>query len=402
MLASLTALMLADQNAHRNAPAEEFRGVWIATVDNIDWPSKRGLSTADQRQELRSILHSAAALHLNAVLFQVRPAADTFYPSKLEPWSEYLSGVQGVGPNPRWDPLDFAIRESHALGLELHAWINPFRARHASAKGPLAPNHAANSMPDAVRAYGKQLWLDPGSPQARDHTLAVVEDLVTRYDIDGIHLDDYFYPYPIRSAGKYVPFPDSRGWLAYRGSKNHSQWRRANVDGFVHDLYRLVKKLKPWVKVGISPYGIYRPGTPAGIRSSVDSLQDLSADPVRWLKKGWCDYLSPQLYWQIDKPAQSFTTLLRWWNTQNPRGLAIYPGLFTSQIGEQFGNWPADEIIRQIYAARALGSKGAIHFSARALVHDFKHIRHALLEGPYQSAAKVPKLTKSRSPRAPL
>ncbi|HEX7545078.1 MAG TPA: family 10 glycosylhydrolase, partial [Gemmatimonadaceae bacterium] len=196
--------------------AREFRGVWVASVRNLDWPSRPGLPPSLAKAELIALLDRAAALGLNAVLLQVRPAGDALYASKIEPWSEYLTGRQGMPPVPLWDPLQFAVAQAHARGLELHAWFNPFRAKEPSAKGPLAPTHLARRHPELVKKYGTQLWMDPGEPAVRAQTLRVVLDVVKRYDIDGIHLDDYFYPYPERRPNGSTDFPDDRSWKAYR------------------------------------------------------------------------------------------------------------------------------------------------------------------------------------------
>src|SRR5437773_2770134 len=212
----------------------EFRGVWVATVSNIDWPSEPGLSTQQQKDELIAILDRAAALNLNAVILQVRPAADALYDSKLEPWSEYLTGEMGKPPNPYWDPLAFAITEAHNRGLELHALFNPYRARHPSAKSPVSPTHISVTHPELVRKYGQYLWMDPGEPAVREHTIGVIVDVVKRYDIDGVHIDDYFYPYAeFDSAGKKIDFPDSASYARYRaggGTLERDDWRRENVN----------------------------------------------------------------------------------------------------------------------------------------------------------------------------
>ncbi len=210
-------------------PMREFRGVWVATVNNIDWPSKRGLSTAEQKAELLAILDRAAQLKLNAIIFQVRPACDAMYASKIEPWSEYLTGTMGKAPEPFYDPLEFAIEEAHKRGLELHAWFNPFRALHPSAKSPIATNHVSKTKSDLVRRYGKHLWLDPGERDVQDYTLSVVLDVMKRYDVDGIHFDDYFYPYKEKNGGgAEMDFPDDASWKKYgaRSGLSRDDWRR--------------------------------------------------------------------------------------------------------------------------------------------------------------------------------
>jgi uncharacterized lipoprotein YddW (UPF0748 family) len=347
-------------------PAREFRAVWIATVDNIDWPSRRDLSTADQQRELIAILDRAKALNMNALVFQVRPAADALYPSTLEPWSAYLTGAQGRAPAPMWDPLAFAIREAHARGLELHAWFNPYRARHPSEKTPLDPTHIAVTRPALVKRYGQHLWMDPGEPAVIEKSIAVVEDVVRRYDVDGVHIDDYFYPYKERDRrGDVIPFPDERSYAAYTakgGTLALDDWRRQNVDTYVEQMYARVKRAKPWVKVGISPFGIWRPGFPADVRG-FDSYAELYGDSRRWLREGWLDYASPQLYWPIAKDGQPYPSLLAWWASQNVKGRHMWPGNFTSRVGSA-AVWSADELVNQIAVTRRQGNAtGNVHFS---------------------------------------
>jgi uncharacterized lipoprotein YddW (UPF0748 family) len=368
-------------------PPREFRGVWIATVDNIDWPSKPGLPADAARAELDALFDRAQSLRLNAVVLQVRPMCDALYPSELEPWSEWLTGTMGIAPKPSWDPLAHAVEAAHARGLELHAWFNPFRARHNEARSPLARDHVARRQPRLVVEYGDQLWMDPGEPRAREHSLRVIRDVVRRYDVDGVHLDDYFYPYPVDKA----PFPDDASYARYKrggGELARADWRRANVDAFVQALYREVKAEKPWCLVGISPFGIARPGRPAGIAAGIDQYEDLAADVERWLDEGWTDYLAPQLYWPIDQKAQSFATLLRWWARRNPHRRHMWPGLFTSRAAQGKAPWRKDELPAQIELIRGTeGSAGHIHFSARALGG---RLGPLLGERCYEEAALVP------------
>ncbi|MFM8271046.1 MAG: glycoside hydrolase family 10 protein [Gemmata sp.] len=272
------------------APNREFRAVWVATVANIDWPSKPGLPAEQQKAELLAILDKSAALNLNAVVFQVRPMADALYESKLEPWSEYLTGQLGKGPG--YDPLAVAVEEAHKRGMELHAWFNPYRARHPSAKSEPPTDHITKARPDLAKPYGTHSWMNPTHKEVQDHSLAVVLDVVKRYDIDGIHIDDYFYPYKEKDAGgMLVPFPDDDTWQAYQkigGKLTRDDWRRDAVNGFVKRMYEETKKAKPWVKVGISPFGIWRPGNPPGI-SGLDQYTELYADAKLWLNEGWVD-----------------------------------------------------------------------------------------------------------------
>jgi uncharacterized lipoprotein YddW (UPF0748 family) len=256
----------------------EFRGLWVATVDNVDWPSKRGLTTREQKEELTGILDLAVKLNMNAIVLQVRPCCDAIYDSKIEPWTEYLTGQMGKAPRPYYDPLAFAVEEAHKRGLELHAWFNPYRARIKDSKSPVSRNHVSVTHPELVRSYGKYLWLDPTEQATRDYSLSVIMDVVRRYDIDGVHFDDYFYPYPEKAANNIeMDFPDDASWRRYQktgGKMSRNDWRRDNVNQFVQAVYEGIKQEKPWVKFGISPFGIWQPKYPAGIAgfNSYDKL----------------------------------------------------------------------------------------------------------------------------------
>jgi len=376
-------------------PAREFRAAWVATVANIDWPSRKALSSAEQIVEIHALLDRAAALGLNTIILQVRTSADALYPSALEPWSEYLSGTQGQAPEPFYDPLATWVSEAHARGLELHAWFNPYRARQSQARSAAAAGHLSQTRPDWVKRYGDQLWIDPGEPAAAAHTLAVVRDVLQRYDVDGIHIDDYFYPYPVQDGNKQeLDFPDEPSWQRHGQASGLSRadWRRDNVDRLVQQLYQLVREAgKPWVKLGISPFGLPRPDLrPAGI-AGFSQYDKLYADVERWLREGWLDYLAPQLYWPRAQTAQAFEVLLDYWHGQNPLGRHIYPGLFTSRISDKADSWPVDEILGQIALtrARALGS-GHAHFSMVALAQNRRGLADALLAGPYAEPALPP------------
>jgi uncharacterized lipoprotein YddW (UPF0748 family) len=374
-------------------PAREFRGAWVAAVSNIDWPSRRGLPVAQQQAELTAILDHAARLGLNALILQVRPAGDALYISGIEPWSEYLTGTQGVAPVPLWDPLAFAVTEAHRRGLELHAWFNPFRARHPSARSPEARSHISVRRPDLVVRYGTHLWMDPAHEEVRQHAIDVILDVVRRYDVDGVHVDDYFYPYQERDArSRIIPFPDDGTWQRYRangGTLARDDWRRANIDGFVEAMYRAVKAEKPWVRVGISPFGIWRPGHPEGVWG-LDSWRDLYKDSKKWLNNGWLDYVAPQLYWLADAPQQRYPDLLQWWTEQNLHHRHVWPGNYSSRVGVM-PNWTAEELIRQIRITRAqAGATGNIHFSMTALLRDQGGLAAAIARNAYDQPALVP------------
>ena len=403
-------IMLAHQNLVQTLPEipREFRGAWVATVDNIDWPSKRDLTTAQQQADLLKIIENAHALHLNALVFQIRPHGDALYPSKLEPWSEYLTGQQGRAPNPMWDPLEFAIKESHARGIELHCWFNPYRANHPAQKGPCCDSHICKTNPECVKSYDRYQWMDPGEKTVQQHSLDVILDVVKRYDVDGVHLDDYFYPYPIYDTSKQkVDFPDGASWTKYvqsGGRLSRGDWRRKNCDDFIENLYKGIKRIKKSVKFGISPFGIARPGVPSGIKAGVDQYNDLYADAQKWLENGWCDYYAPQLYWAINSPGQPYEPLLKYWIRENKMQRHVWAGLYTSRLDPKEGNYKTPEIISQIAISRKdQSSEGNIHFSYKALALNNQNIAGALEKGPYAHQAFVPESPwlGDKQPRSP-
>lgn len=370
--------------------AREMRGVWIATVGNIDWPSRNSLAAEQQRAELLDLLDRAATLGLNTVILQVRPASDAVYRSSIEPWGSMLTGTQGRDPG--YDPLEFAVAEAHRRGLELHAWINPFRAGNAKDSSALAPTHLFNTRRDLVRVYGAQLWLDPGERAVQDHVIRVVSDIVTRYDVDGLHADDYFYPYPAAdAAGRPLDFPDSATYVRSGSTLDRAGWRRENVDRFVERLTREVHVLKPVVKVGISPFGIWRPGNPAGV-AGLDAYAALYADSRKWLQQGWVDYLAPQLYWAISAPQQSFAALLDWWLAQNATGKHVWPGLATYRVGDGTATaFGATEIPDQIRLTRSRGAgPGHLLYNATTTLKRSGGAVAASLAPLYPSRALVP------------
>jgi uncharacterized lipoprotein YddW (UPF0748 family) len=364
----------------------EFRGVWVATVGNIDWPSRRDLSTAQQQEEMRAILDKCVALKLNAVVFQVRTMADALYASELEPWSEFLTGTLGKAPEPLYDPLEYAVREAHTRGLELHAWLNPYRAKVPASHSPVPANHLVKSRPDLAKPYGKHYWLNPTHPEVQAHSLKVFLDVVRRYDVDGIHMDDYFYPYPEKDdAGEEIPFPDDDTWADYQksgGKLSRDDWRRAAVNQLVERLYQETKRLKPWVKVGISPFGIWRPGNPPGIEG-FDQYGKLYADAKLWFNNGWVDYFTPQLYWAIRPEKQSYPKLLAWWAEPNSKHRHLWPG-------NNIGRHPPAEIIEQIRITRSqVAEPGNIFFSMKNLLRD-SGAKADVLRQLYAEPALVP------------
>lgn len=372
-------------------PDREFRAAWVATVANIDWPSRPALPVAAQQREARAILDHLVALRMNAVVLQVRPQGDALYASRLEPWSSYLTGTQGEAPSPSYDPLAFWIQEAHRRGLELHAWCNPYRANHPANRGGLAPESLAKARPDLVVTLGDKgyLWMDPSRAEVQEHSLAVMLDIVRRYDVDGLHLDDYFYPYPSYHGGR--DFPDDASFATYRaagGKLARGDWRRAAVDGFIERLYRGIKAVKPRVKFGISPFGIWRPGHPSSIRG-FDQYDELFADARRWLREGWVDYFTPQLYWPIAQVPQSFPVLLGWWSRENVHARHLWPGTSTSRHDGRDG---ATEVVNQIMITRAMlpESPGLCMFSMKSLQRPRSPLPERLQKGPFARRALVP------------
>lgn len=350
----------------QNIP-QEMRGIWVATVANIDWPSRPGLDAATQQAEAIEILDQQKAHGMNAVFFQIRPAADALYDSNLEPWSRFLSGRQGNPPHPYYDPLQFWIEEAHKRGLELHAWINPFRATF-SPDEYLHPAHTMNRHPEWLLKYGERFYYDPGIPSVRQHLLNVVGDIVTRYDIDGMHMDDYFYPYPL--AG--IDFPDTLSFQRYGSGipEERGDWRRENINKVIKSLNDTIKYHKPWVKFGVSPFGVWRniASDPRGsdTRAGVQCYDDLYADILLWEHLGWVDYVLPQIYWTTQDLPANFIKLINWWNeTAHNRHLYIGHGFYRINQRGSFWENPS-EIPNQIRMTRELEyTLGSVHFSSR-------------------------------------
>jgi len=398
LVLSLCVLMMvcsghavAQEDAAIPSPPREFRAAWVATVANIDWPSKPGLSVEEQKNEAIAILDKAVEIHLNAIVFQVRPQADALYDSKLEPWSYFLTGLQGKAPEPYYDPLEFWVDESHRRGLELHAWFNPYRANHPSNQGEISSDSMVKTRPKLVKKLAQEgyYWMDPALKGTQDHSTAVVLDVVNRYDVDGIHFDDYFYPYADYNNGQ--DFPDDASWQAYvdaGGTLSRGDWRRDAVNAFVQRVYQETKAAKPHVKFGISPFGIWRPGYPPSIRG-LDQYDQLYADAKLWLNEGWVDYFTPQLYWPINQIPQSYPVLLGWWAGENTKQRNLWPGLSIGRASREGG---VNETLSQIMITRGIvpNGPGNVFFSMRTLMRDGSSLAEALAEGPYKKPALVP------------
>ncbi|MCY7310568.1 MAG: family 10 glycosylhydrolase [Chitinophagaceae bacterium] len=367
---------------------QEFRAAWIATVANINWPSKPGLSTETQKQEAITLLNFLQSHHFNAAILQVRPQADALYKSDIEPWSYFLTGTQGKAPDPYYDPLEFWVKEAHDRGIELHVWLNPYRAHHKDGK-TISDQSIVKKHPELVMFLKEGYWwMDPAQQAVQDITNDVVVDLVKRYDIDGIHMDDYFYPYP--SYNGTADFPDSVSWSAYQrsgGKLSRADWRRNAVDKLVERLYKNIRAEKPWVKFGLSPFGIWRPGYPESVEG-FDQYNQLYADARLWLNKGWIDYFSPQLYWPVNRYAQSFPVLLGWWAGENKMNRHLWPGI---SVGGDGGDKNIDEVINEIMIDRGMQpqSKGVIHWSISSVTKNAR-LADTLLKGVYKKQALVP------------
>ena len=307
----LLLILLASFVCDASAQAKrEFRGAWIQCVNG----QFLGMSTQTMQQTLTYQLDELKKDGVNAIIFQVRPECDALYQSSMEPWSRFMTGAQGKSPSPYWDPLAWMVEQCHKRGMELHAWINPYRAKTKTTK-ELASSHVAIRHPEWVFSYDGQFILNPGIPECRDYICNVVADIVRRYDVDGLHMDDYFYPYPV--AGQSID--DGRQFRSYNnGIKDIGDWRRYNVNVFIKQMYETIKSVKPWVKFGVAPFGIYRNKKSSPIGSNTNGLQnydDLYADVLLWVNNGWVDYNVPQLYWEIGHKAADYETLIRWWNT---------------------------------------------------------------------------------------
>lgn len=366
----------------------EFRAAWIASVANINWPSRKDLTTEQQKAEAITILETLQNNNFNAVILQVRPSADALYKSDLEPWSYFLTGEIGRAPYPAYDPLEFWVEESHKRGIEIHVWLNPYRAHHTGGGSVTSESMVRRSSDNVVRLKNGMYWFDPSSEKTQDHVSNVVRDIVKRYDIDGIHFDDYFYPYATYNGG--ADFPDSKTWNIYKnsgGTLSRADWRRANVNKFVERIYREIKSEKNYVKFGISPFGIWKPGYPQGITGS-SQYDELYADAKLWLNQGWVDYFSPQLYWPIESKGQSFPALLQWWKDENTKSRHLWPGLNTVEI--KVSDRPK-EIVNQIEMTRTILKKdaGEIHYSMAGLTKNFNMLP-SLKNGPYSAQALIP------------
>lgn len=371
-------------------PKYEFRAAWIATVDNIDWPSKGNYSSEGQKVEFIRLLDMLQGLGMNAVVVQIRPSTDAFYPSPYEPWSEWLTGKQGRQPYPYYDPLKFMIEEVHKRGMEFHAWCNPYRAEFQIGKSSISPTHVTKVHPQWFLAYGGKRYFDPGNKEGQEHVVKVIRDIVKRYDVDALHFDDYFYPY--RIAGK--EFPDDRTFALYANGMDRATWRRANVDSIIAKLSRAIKEERPDCRFGISPFGVWRNKSVDSLGSDTQAGQtnydDLYADILLWLKEGYIDYVVPQLYWEHGHRAAPYEVLVDWWS-KNTFGKQCYIGLGIYKSGSNT-RWRDKTIIPlQIEDSRGYATiQGQVYFSARSFLSNPNGWSDSLKQHYYKYPALLP------------
>ncbi|MCH5224733.1 MAG: family 10 glycosylhydrolase [Muribaculaceae bacterium] len=357
-------------------PKREFRGAWLHVIGQSQWQNK---TTAQQKKYIEDQLDKLLAAGCNAVIFQVRPTADALYISEIEPWSSWLTGQRGKAPTPLWDPMEYAIEEAHKRGMEFHAWLNPYRVT-SNAKESLPASHLYNKEPHRFIKFNGQTFFDPAYPENREHICDVVEDIVTRYDVDGIHIDDYFYPYP--ANGKKFENDDA-SYKKFGEGMERNAWRRHNVDLLIEQLYSTIKNKKPWVRFGVSPFGIWRnkKNDPRGSESSgLQNYDDLYADVLLWARNGWIDYLAPQLYWTLDMKAAPSRHLARWWN-DNANGVDIYIGqdVQRTMTNADPGNNDANELDTKVKLSRELPNvKGNIWWHGYWVTDNLKGVADSL------------------------
>ncbi len=372
-------------------PKYEFRGVWITTVDNIDWPTAGNWDVAKQKQEFIDILNMHQKNGMNAMVVQVRPAADAFYPSQFEPWSQWLTGEQGKPPSPYYDPLQFMIEETHKRGMEFHAWLNPYRANFNIKTASIAPNHITRTHPEWFLTYGEKKYFDPGNKEAQKFVINVVQDIVKRYDIDAIHMDDYFYPY--RIPGK--EFPDTKTYTKSGSKLNKDDWRRSNVDTIILALSKIIKKEKKLCRFGISPFGVWRNKSqdPEGSDSKAGqtNYDDLYADVLLWMKKGWIDYVTPQLYRPIGDSLMAYEKLLDWWS-RHSYGKHVYIGHGIYRGAEKDMAWrKPTQIPDQIKLIRRYPNvQGSLYFSSKVFNKNVNGWSDSLQKNYYRYPALLP------------
>ncbi len=392
---TVISFLFQEETSAQYYPKNEMRAIWIATVNNIDWPSSANLTTEQQRKEMTDLLDIFMEYNLNTVIFQIRPSADAFYPSAIEPWSQWLTGTEGKAPEPFYDPLEFTISECRRRGLDIHVWLNPYRAVTDTAN-IVSENHISRIHPEWFLRYGKTIYFDPGLPQTRDYVSSVVSDIVRRYDIDAIHMDDYFYPYRIANS----EFPDDSSFVRYSHGftpEKRDDWRRENVNIIIRQLNDSIKAIKPWVEFGISPFGVWRniakDSLGSETRAGQTNYDDLFADILLWQKKGWIDYVVPQIYWHIGFDLADYSVLSGWWS-RNAYGTRLYIGQAPYRISQkaEAREWRSSkQIIRQLEMNRTIPNVGgSVYFSAKVVRNNPLHLKEKISRKLYRYPALVP------------
>lgn len=368
-------------------PKREFRGAWLHVIGQSQWMNK---NTTQQKAYIRDQFDKLQAAGCNAVIFQVRPTADALYKSELEPWSYWLTGGRGRAPKEDWDPMQYAIEEAHKRGMEFHAWLNPYRVT-SNAKETLPANHDANIHPERYVKFNGQTFFDPAYQENRDFIASVVDDITARYDVDAIHIDDYFYPYP---AGAKRFEADDASYAKFGNGMPRNDWRRHNVDLLIEQLHNTIKNRKPWVRFGVSPFGIWRNKStdPRGSNSNgLQNYDDLYADVLLWAKNGWIDYLAPQLYWPLDLKVAPSRHLAEWWN-DNANGVDVYIGQDTKRTMDSAdpGNNDRNELDTKVRLSRRLPNvKGNIWWHGYWVTDNYKGVADSLAL-KYQSTIALP------------
>jgi uncharacterized lipoprotein YddW (UPF0748 family) len=388
-------------NSFEKKPKREFRGVWIATVVNIDWPKNGNDNAEKQKADFLNILNFYQQLNYNAVIVQVRAAGDAFYPSEFAPWSRFLTGLEGKKPDWSEDNLEWMISETHKRGMEFHAWLNPYRATFDEDFEVLSETHDYCTHPEWMVHYGKKNYYNPGLPEVRAHFSKIIAEIVSTYDIDAIHFDDYFYPYKITD----VVFDDSLAFKTHAlANQSLDDWRRSNIDSLVKETHRTIKSIKPWVQFGISPFGVWKNNAtdPRGsdTRAGQTTYEDLYADPLLWMEEGWIDYLAPQVYWSMDLPVASHRKIVNWW-AKNNHNTNLYIGNGAYKIRNNSDEAWANkkELPNQFKLAREIPEiSGNIVFSAKSLLNNNPDVTKYIKRKLYSEPSLTPITNKTNEP----
>ena len=374
-------------------PRTEFRGFWVATVVNIDWPTRGNDVLEKQKSDYLKILDFYHEMNFNAAIVQIRTAGDAFYLSKYAPWSRFLTGKEGKAPNTKIDILEWMINETHKRGMEFHAWLNPYRATVNLKTEILSSTHDFNTHPEWMLKYGQKFYYDPGLPEVRQRLISIMDEVVSNYDVDAIHFDDYFYPYKIKDE----VFQDASTYSYYAlPDQSLDDWRRSNVDSLIKNIHKTIKKKKPWVQFGVSPFGVWKNKStdPKGsdTKAGQTTYEDLYADPLLWMKKGWLDYLVPQVYWSMELPVASHRKIVAWWenNTQNTN-LYIGNGAYKIRNNKDTSWENKKELPAQVTLARKTNAvQGNVFFSAQSLMKKNSDVVKHLKKKYYRRIALPP------------